>query len=286
MSHIATGIVQRRQTGSSANKAVLMFMAACASDDGSGIWTSKSNIAADLEMSKRTVQRAVDALLAASLISEVGQRKCRNGFTVEYRINIEAIEKLPSTRDTMTPVGTKSTGDTMSPVSPCHLTGDTTSPHGVSQCHPNLTGTILEPCAAETAPQKSDFVSFHDEFIRLFPRLGSAEGTERELRKALENGADPDDILWGARCYAVEQKGNHPRYIAYSENWVRDKRWQSHAKPKSGKDAHVAVLEGRAKAIRERQHWVPAHVSAASARELIALGMVTEAECLAVGLRP
>jgi len=156
MSHIAAGLVQRRRTGSFASKAVLLFMAGFASDDGTGIWTSKTNIAADLEMSKRTVQRAVDALREQGLISQIGQRKCRHGFTVEYRIDLAAVEKLPSTRpefegrsdkstgDTVTPQPKETTtcrGDTVSPVTPRHPRGDTVTPQGVTLCHPNRTGT-------------------------------------------------------------------------------------------------------------------------------------------------
>jgi len=260
-----------------------MFMAACASDDGSGIWTSKANIAADLEMSKRTVQRAVDALLAASLISEVGQRKCRNGFTVEYRINIEAIEKLPSTRDTVTPLDTKSTGDTMSPVSPCHLTGVTMSPHGVSQCHPNLTGTILEPlCAADAA--NTGLSDFFDWFFAVYPRAGDREKTEAALKKAVcQDGVSCETILSGAKAYAAEQKGNLPRYVAYSENWVEQKRWLQFATAAKPVSPDV-IFEQRAKAIRERQSWVARHVSAASARELISRGLVTVEQCREVGI--
>ena len=91
MSHVITGIVQRRKVGSPTRKAVLLFMAGCASDDGTGVWTSKANMADDLEMGRRTVQVCIDDLIAAGLISEVGQKPCRNGFTVEYRLNVDAI---------------------------------------------------------------------------------------------------------------------------------------------------------------------------------------------------
>jgi pyocin large subunit-like protein len=99
MSFVVAGVVQRRKVGSPTRKAILMYMAGCASDDGSGVWTSKSNMAKDLEVGRRTVQRAVDELQEAGLISEVGQRKCKSGYTVEYRVNIEAVERLESTRD-------------------------------------------------------------------------------------------------------------------------------------------------------------------------------------------
>lgn len=154
MSHVVSGLVQRRRVGSPTAKAVLMYMAGCASDDGSGIWTSKANMAADLEISRRSVQRAVDDLIAAGLVAESGRRPCSRGYTVEYRIVVEAVERLPSTRDRMDrPICqtgdteshvteshtniANSTGDTESHVTPCHVTGDTVSRLDVSQCHTN-----------------------------------------------------------------------------------------------------------------------------------------------------
>lgn len=133
MSNQVTSIVKRRVVGSSAKKAVLMYMADNASEDGSGIWTSKSNMAADLETTRRSVQRHISDLMEQGLISEHGKRKCTHGFTVEYCINLEAVLKLDGTRDTM------------SPVTPRHPTRDTLSPQDVTPCHPNHSGTTQEP---------------------------------------------------------------------------------------------------------------------------------------------
>lgn len=133
MSHVITGIVQRRKVGSPTRKAVLLFMAGCASDDGTGVWTSKANMADDLEMGRRTVQVCIDDLIAAGLISEVGQKPCRNGFTVEYRLNIDAILRLEPTR-----AGA-------APVQDVHMTRAGAAPQDVQELHINLTGTIHEP---------------------------------------------------------------------------------------------------------------------------------------------
>jgi hypothetical protein len=63
--------------------------------------------------------------------------------------------------------------------------------------------------------------------------MGDAEKTEDALRTALGEGADPQEVLAGAKAYAVEQEGNKPRYILYSENWLKQKRWrQLVTKPK------------------------------------------------------
>lgn len=91
--------VADRRVGSPTKKAILMFFAARASDDGSGIWTAKQTIADELEMNKRTVQRQIGEMIEAGLISEVGQRSCARGYTVEYRINLSALEGLYLTGD-------------------------------------------------------------------------------------------------------------------------------------------------------------------------------------------
>lgn len=142
-----------------------------------------------------------------------------------------------------------------------------------------------EPCAAQTAPQTFDFVSFQDEFIKLYPRPGCAEETERELRKALDDGTNPEAILWGARCYAVEQKDNQPRYIAYSENWLQQKRWERFTTPGKTAGDPETIAQGRAKAIREGQEWIGRHISAAAARDLVARKLVTVEQCQAVGVQ-
>ncbi|WP_139792915.1 hypothetical protein [Pseudophaeobacter leonis] len=72
--------------------------------------------------------------------------------------------------------------------------------------------------------------------------MGDAEKTEDALRKALGEGTDPTEILAGAKAYAVEQAGNQPRYIKYSENWVEEKRWRQHVRKPRGS---AAGLSGR-----------------------------------------
>ncbi|MDE0590438.1 helix-turn-helix domain-containing protein [Halocynthiibacter sp. C4] len=135
-------MARQKVLGSPTRKIVLMFMADCASDDGSGIWTSKSHMAADLEMSKRTVQNAITQMIEMGIISETGIRKCKNGFTKEYRINLAALSALKSTR----------AGD--SPVQEIHPTGAGDSPQGVQEMHPNHPLTIHEPHKEETKVSK------------------------------------------------------------------------------------------------------------------------------------
>ena len=99
MSNLISASVQRRLVGSATRKSVLSYMADKAADDGSGIWTSKANIARDLELGIRAVQYAIHQLVAAGLVTETGQRECKHGYTVEYAIVADAISALSSTRD-------------------------------------------------------------------------------------------------------------------------------------------------------------------------------------------
>src|SRR5690554_5293725 len=73
MSNLISAAVQRRVVGSATRKAVLLYMADKAADDGSGIWSSKANIARDLELGIRAVQYAIRDLVTAGLLIEIGQ---------------------------------------------------------------------------------------------------------------------------------------------------------------------------------------------------------------------
>ena len=88
MSNKISNLVQTKKIGSLTKKAILMYMADKASDDGTGIWVSKSNMAADLEMTDRSVRKHIKEMLAMSILREAGQRKCKSGYTVDYAINL------------------------------------------------------------------------------------------------------------------------------------------------------------------------------------------------------
>lgn len=153
MSNIVAGMARKRSVGLGPTaKAVLLYMADLASDDGTGIWASKQTMADELEMSKRALQGAIIHLQEAGFVSAVGTRKHRNGSTVEYRIEVSALENMPLTRAANAPVTTTSRSDTTtsrgagdSPVQEVHPTRAGDAPHGVQEMHPNHPLTIHEP---------------------------------------------------------------------------------------------------------------------------------------------
>lgn len=87
--------VYSRQLGSMARKAVLALFADKANDDGTGIWASKQRMADEIGTTRQTIIVTIKSLIEDGLVREAGQRKCANGFTVEYAILIKALHEAP-----------------------------------------------------------------------------------------------------------------------------------------------------------------------------------------------
>ena len=94
MSNHIISLVYRRKLGSNLRKSLMALLADKASDDGGGIYASKQTIADELDCSKRAVIDTIQKFIAEGLLREVGQRKSPTGYTVEYAINVEAVERL------------------------------------------------------------------------------------------------------------------------------------------------------------------------------------------------
>lgn len=83
------------ETSAAARKCVLLAMADRADDEGWEVFLSKGSLAAITELSKSTVKKAINELCSDQLILEDGTRQCTGGATINYRLNITAIESLP-----------------------------------------------------------------------------------------------------------------------------------------------------------------------------------------------
>lgn len=96
MSRKLVSLVYERKVGSVHRKAILAYFADRASDNGNGVWASKKTIADETECGRSTVIRIVSEFLEEGLISAVGTRSCRNGATIVYDLNVDAIKRLPA----------------------------------------------------------------------------------------------------------------------------------------------------------------------------------------------
>nr|WP_162947031.1 hypothetical protein [Ruegeria sp. EL01] len=208
----------------------MVYLADRASDDGSGIWTSKVHIAADTELSKRSVQNAMTEFEASGLLVRVGKKPCKNGYTFEYKLNIGVLLALPSTRE--------ETGAGGAPVQEVHLTRAGDSPHGVQEVHPNHPRTTLEPpntCESdlfsaneEPEVQLEQSADQFDEFWSAFPKKAGKDAARKAWAKAIKRET-PDRIIAAAKKYAewlVNPKpGEFRPSPKYPQGWLNDGRW-------------------------------------------------------------
>ncbi len=151
MSNLVTSLLRSKNLGVGLTaKSVILLMGDIASDEGQGIWAAKGTMARELETTERTVQRQISALENAGFIQEVGKRKHRNGFTVEYRICLSVVSSCPNAGGASV-AGRHLTPDGVSPQDPtdCHPmahTPDSVSPQDTTGCHPKgLTPDGLSP---------------------------------------------------------------------------------------------------------------------------------------------
>lgn len=164
MSNRVNQIVLERKVGSPTRKAVLVYMAYRASDDGSGFWAGKSRMARELEMNQRTVKFCIKDLLATGLISAVGKRPCSGGHTIIYQLNLKAILALEPANAAIDDKFEESRGLSSQGVNDVHPPSETDSPKGVhdvpppvKQIHPRwcmtFTQTILQPSKNQVWPE-------------------------------------------------------------------------------------------------------------------------------------
>jgi len=186
-----------------------MYMADKSSDDGTGIWVSKSNMAADLEMTDRAVRKHIKEMLAMGILREAGQRKCKSGYTVDYAINLPIISGLNSTRNTP---------EQYSPLNDVHPTPCTpftpTPEHGSPK-------PSLEP-SNKPSSDRLDYV--FNEIWDLYPRK-VGKGAARNALKAAFKKHDEADIRVALYDYVKTLDGQDPKYIPHLATWLNQERW-------------------------------------------------------------
>ena len=279
MSNLISASVQRRLVGSATRKSVLSYMADKAADDGSGIWTSKANIARDLELSRRGVQLAIQELIRDGLVTETGQRDCKHGFTVEYSIVIEAVDNLPSTREQGSPreSGTRVTRergshDPVNQIHPNHPYKDTTTPPAEDAAVDNSDPQAR--CLAVAGPG-------------LCPASRAAiTGTAEVIEGWLREGIDLDtDILPVIRARTPSIRISPIRTWGYFTDAVRAahrQRLRQPARPQGAeKTSANPQLHFYADWVNADRYLPPSAISNSVARALLEAGL-TSAERLAL----
>lgn len=214
MSNKISNLVQTKKIGSLTKKAILMYMADKASDDGSGIWVSKKNMAADLEMTDRAVRIHIKDMIAMGVLVEAGQRQCKTGYTVDYTINVDVVESLGSTRE-----ATEQHAP-LNDVHPYPCMTFTPTPE------PRSPKPSLEPSKEPNTSSKDDEVNYYfDQLWSLYPRK-VGKGQARKAFKAASKKADFYDLLPKLMDYVQTLEGKDKQFIPHLATWLNGERWE------------------------------------------------------------
>lgn len=285
MGYIVPGICQTRKVGSPTQKAVLMALASYAWDDGSSVWVTKATLAADLEMGHRTVQDAIRALVEKGLLIVVGEREIKHGFTVEYRIDLDAVEALEQTRDPRKKTFKNGCGSR----TPVAKTGAAAAPTGAGDCS-NGCGSrtqlskeyINKPPCAQAREAEEEEEGSNSEFSKGFwtdlldalnvdptspGKWWSGEVARKHVAGWLRRGLSEERILEVARKSREKQPEapNGPKALDAAMTAAA-----SAPKPASATD----VLAFWAEKLRGSAYVAPSSLSISLANELLRRGLV------------
>jgi hypothetical protein len=282
MSNRVNQIVLERKVGSPTRKAVLVYMAYRASDDGSGFWAGKSRMARELEMNQRTVKFCIKDLLATGLISAVGKRPCSGGHTIIYQLNLKAILALEPANAAIDDKFEESRGLSSQGVNDVHPPSETDSPKVVHDVHPNHPSTIQEPSVARAT---SD-LEFED-FQNAHPRPKDPEKTRRMFDKVVLSGTTAADLIKAADIFREQQKGQTHRFITGSDKWLESRGYEDALRStvsirSSDEQFSSKVSQNYADAFRKGHGNLARNCTPALVKQLVESGQITSEQCRAV----
>ena len=214
---------------------VLLVIADHASDDGTEAWPSQATIAAKASISIRTVQRAVNSLVAAGYLwmekGAGGSANCREDRRPHrYTINIKRLRgDTESTREER---------------------GDIEAINGATLATP--TGRLSRPMNHPNKP--SNETPEFDLFWNSYPiKVGKAAALKAWVKAAKVE--TPDLIIAGAVRYATDPN-RHPSFTAHAATWLNAHRWNDSALPPRvltpEERRERDLLESRTKSEKER----------------------------------
>ncbi|MBB3940708.1 hypothetical protein GGR39_002365 [Novosphingobium fluoreni] len=220
MSNHLISEVYKRQCGNMARKAVMVLMADKASDDGSGIWASKQRMADEIGATKQTVIATIKALIADGLLRECGQRKCVNGYTVEYAIVVRVLRGLPLVKSHAEDQSENLTGQDDAPVKTTDPTGQIARPHRSR----NLTQTPLEP---SNNLKNTQSARAHIMPVDWSPTEFSGGTKCREVI----DGWPPGELETQIEHFTSHHRGKGNRFVDWQDAWktwvLNSRKWNS-----------------------------------------------------------
>lgn len=110
---------------------------------------------------------------------------------------------------------------------------DTPSPGAVEQGSSGTgeqgTVSLLVPDERRITAKQID--SFFAEFWSVFPKKVAKLSAEKRFTILVKNGADPAEIIAGARAYRESRHGEDPQFTKQPDGWLNAGRWQDEPDP-------------------------------------------------------
>ena len=265
-----------RKFGSAPRKQIIMFLADKASDDGSGIWCSKGTIQRHTELGASTVKRTIKDFLDEGILIETGQKRCKNGHTIVYRMILAKVRLLELTREP-----DLETGSVVYPVQSEPGTQPMVDPVPRPQRTPNNSKTIPKP-----PPRKREDADGLEveRILAAYPsdRLRDKQACLAQIEEAVNEGIPADEILLAVQAYATESASFTRSRVCFSDNWFQTRRWQGYIEEIRAKqeEAEVAKADHQARLacwISDR-HPMCQHITPTQVTSLLASELVTEAQ--------
>jgi len=228
MSKHLVSLVYRKKIGSSLRKSVLSYMADRANDDGTGVWCSKQTIANEIEASRQGVITTIQAFVSEGLLVEVGPRKCANGFTMEYTIDVQKLAGLAFV------TGKHMDPSKIGPVNP--VDGDPSTPF-TSPVNPVDTNLPKPPLEPKSMSDRVDPPNL-DLALETIWKAWSKSGRQRSKSKALcrqslkrlSANHDLRDITRAALRYARSTEGEFHKGL---DRWLSGGYFENFLPPKA-----------------------------------------------------
>lgn len=240
MSNHLISLAYTRNLRTSMRKAVLVLMADKASDDGSGIWAAKQTMADELCCSKQTVIDTIKGFIAEGLVVECGQRKTPNGYTVEYRLVVQAIKDLPLVKCHIDKGSNTLTGQPAGPVKEVDGTGQPAGPE------PSLNPQGSE-AKASSPPRAKPTNGFHPLPRNWLPTRPLSTNCQAKVDQ-WPPGAFEDEIesfrAWAANADPVKGKGLKKDWNDAFGNWIRSQhhRYAGSGSGSRNRQAYAGVV--------------------------------------------
>ncbi|MEO9827278.1 MAG: hypothetical protein ABJF50_22980 [Paracoccaceae bacterium] len=264
-----------------------MFLADKASDDGTGIYCSKGTVQRHTELGASTVKRTINDFIQEGILVETGQiRRCTNGYTVVYRMDLSAVEALerisepPNMIEYLTHPATDR-------VQGGPGTGPSEDRVPVPERTPNHPKTIHKPPARKRETAAAIEI---EKILTRFPadRIRDRPTCLSQIEIAIEESVAADELHHAVTTYAAETEGFTRSRVCFSDNWFKSRRWQTYVEELRSQNSAVEELSA---AHQERLvSWITnaspmcKHITPTQVAQLRKSAAVSDAALRAVGL--